>query len=287
MVRALIAAILLFFISGIVATEEEAVSPVGPQVTGFMVVPGIIQCKPVRISFTITNETDKPIYSQHPCAGTTYNLYQSFQDRGFVASPDRYMVGISLNGGLDGYPYRWGFRGPLGLGRSARMIGFLSLIEVGTYDLTASLLLGDTPLGPVSVGTVKVCGWETGKYSLDPLAAKPIYPIVNGQRLPKMVPFMQDGYMLLPIKPLVLSMGANLDFVENSAVISKQGLEIALFPESQQVLVNGIPVEMPVPVHIYNGITYAPIRCLSPLLGQTFYYYSDTRVLFLDGPSAQ
>lgn len=287
MARALIAAIILFFITSVVAAQEVA-NPIEPRVTGFAVVPAqISQCQPVRIKVIVTNRSNQPIYSQRPYAGTTYNLYQTFRDKGSTALPDRYAVGVSLNGGEDGYPYRWGFRGPLAPARSARMMGFISLIEVGTYNLTASLLLGDTPIGMTSTSTVKVHDWAAGKYSLDPSPVKPIYPIINGRRLPQMTPYEQDGCLLLPIKPFVLAIGANLDYIENSAVISKPGLEVALFPENQQVLVNGMPVVMPVPVHVYSGVTYAPIRYLSPLLGETFYWYPDSRLLFMYSPGPQ
>ena len=286
MIRALIAAVILFFISGALPAQDVA-GAMQPQITGFSVAPARVgQCRPVRINIIIRNQSDKPICSQRPCSGATYNLYQTFQDKGFAASPDRYMVGISLNGGQDGYPYRWGFRGPLGSGRSTSIMGFLSLIEVGTYNLTASLLLGDTPLGATRIGAVKVHDSEPGQFSDDPSPAEAICAIINGLRLPRMTPYMQDGYMLVALKPLVRSIGASLDFTDNSAVISKPGLEIALFPGSRQALVNGIPVHMPTPVHVFNGVTYVPIRYVSPLLAQTFYWYPDSRILFMDGSGA-
>ena len=85
-----------------------------PGITGIAVAPvNANQCLPVRISFTLANTTDMMMYSQRPYSGDGYNLYQSFQGSGMEVLPDRYMVGVSLNDGQDGYPYRWGFRGAL------------------------------------------------------------------------------------------------------------------------------------------------------------------------------
>ena len=283
MARVLLVTLMLCFLCGVLAAQEAA----GPQVTGFMLIPTeVSQCKPVRVHFVLTNETDKPICSQRPYAGATYNLYYTFKDKGMESQPGRVMVGVSLNGGADGYPYRWGFRGPLWPGKSASMIGFLSLIEVGTYDVTASVLKGDEPVGKASTASVRV---HAGNYALvgqKPSPARPIYPIINGRRLPKMSSFVQDGHLMVAVRPFVDSMGADLFYADRSVVISKPGLEILLFPGSQQVLANGIPVAMPVPVYLYEGITYVSIRYMSPLLGHTFYWQSNMRVCYLDGPTA-
>ena len=284
MIRALIAAVILFFISGALPAQDVA-GTMQPQITGFTVAPAQAgQCRPVRISIRIRNQSDKPICSQRPCSGATYNLYQTFQDKGFAASPDRYMVGISLNGGQDGYPYRWGFRGPLAPGRSANIMGFLSLIEVGDYNLTASMLQGDQPVGQTTTIAVKVQMYIAPPNQQQPVPDKPIYPIVNGQRLPQTAPYNQGGFLMVPVKPLMKAIGADLSYSENAVIINRPGLELMLFSGKREALLNGISVAMPATAYVINGVAYASIRYMSPLLGQTFYWYPDTRVLYMDGP---
>lgn len=283
MARALIAAEILFFLSGIVAAQDVA-GPIQARVTGFAVASReISQCRPIRIYFRVTNQSEVRIYSQRPYAGATYNLYHTLKDKGIETQPDKLTVGVSLNGGADGYPFRWGFRGPLAPGRSASIMGFLSLIEVGDYNLTASMLLGDEPVGPTSTIAVKVHTYEAKPNILEPMPASPIYPIINGRRLPKTIPYNNGGFLMVPVKPFVKSIGAGLSFTEHTVVVTRPGLELVLFPGKQEVLVNGVSVATPAPAYVSDGVAYAPIRYMSPLLGQTFYWYSDTRVLFMDG----
>ena len=106
--------ILLICLVNFKSEAARAVQEVQPRITGVVVTPTRTdQCRPVRITFVLTNTTDTAIYSQRPYSGATYNLYQTFRGAGFHSLPGRYMAAISLDGGKDGYPYRWGFRGSL------------------------------------------------------------------------------------------------------------------------------------------------------------------------------
>ena len=257
-----------------------------PRITGFVVAPTETdQCRPARISFVLTNDTDEPIYSQRPYSGTTYNLYRTFSDRGFRPLTDRYMVGVSLNGGKDRYPYRWGFRGHLAPGRTTNIVGYLALVEAGTYDITSVLLKGGSRVDSAGIRkaavTVYICGPAE---PTEPVPAREIHPIINGRRYPPMTPYVRDGHLMVAVRPFVSRIGANVYFVRNVVVIRRPGLEILLFPGTQRAIVNGVPVLMPLPTYLYGGVTYAPLRYISPLFGASFYWYPQPRLLFIDGP---
>lgn len=282
MAKALVSAVLVILLSGLAGAQDI---PTKAKVAGFTVIPTqVVQCQPIRIYLKVTNQSDEPIYSQRPYAGATYNLYHTLTDKGIETLPDRLAVGISLNGGADGYPYRWGFRGHLAPGRSVSIMGFLSLIEVGDYTLTASMLLGDQPIGSTSEIAVKVLTYAPKPNTQQPVSARPIYPMINGRRLPLTMPYTDGGFLMVPVRPFVQSMGASLSFVEHTVVINTPGLELVLFPGKQEVLLNGVSVAMPAPACVFNGVSYAPVRYMSPLLGQTFYWYSGSRLLCMYSP---
>lgn len=256
-----------------------------PSITGVAVLPvASDQCRPVQISFTLANTTDRTIYSQRPYSGDGYNLYQSFEESGAEALPDRYMVGVSLNGGKDGYPYRWGFRGALGPGRTTTITGYLTLVELGSYTLTGTLVKSGSPadLRVLKIGTVSIDVCEQAQYTPQPIRAQPIYPVINGQPVyPPITPYMVGGYMYIPARPYFYNIGADIISNGYSVVVTRPGMEFVMYPGSRYATMNGIRVIMPMAPYTFDGVTYISPRFISPLFGGSVYWNSYTRQLFL------
>lgn len=256
-----------------------------PGITGIAVAPvASSQCLPVRISFTLANTTDVMIYSQRPYSGDGYNLYQSFQGSGMEVLPDRYTVGVSLNDGQDGYPYRWGFRGALPPGRTTTITGYLTLVELGTYQLTGMLFKGGSPadMRVVKIGKVTIDVCEQVQYPEQPTPAEPIYPVINGQPMyPPMSPYMVNGYMYVPARQYFNNIGADIISNGYSVVVTRPGMEFVMYPGRRYAMMNGIRVIMPMSPYTFDGVTYVAPRFMGPLFGGSVYWNSYTRQLFL------
>lgn len=259
-----------------------------PKITGVFVTPvDANQCSPVKISFTLTNATDRIIYSQRPYSGDNYTLYQSFATSGVEALPDRYMVGVSVNGGKDGYPYRWGFRGALSPGRTTTIAGLLTLLEVGGYELTGMLFKGGS--------TADMRLFKIGKVSVDacvpvasppqPVRAPPIYPVINGQPVnPPVIPYVMNGYTYFPARPFFYNIGADIYVVGQTVVAAWPGAQLVMYPGTPNAVYNGLPIVFPAPIYVINGVTYVPPRFVSALMGGSFYWDPYTRQMLINYP---
>ena len=268
------------------SAAQDTKPQTAPRITGVVVTPTRTdQCRPVRITFVLTNTTDTAIYSQRPYSGATYNLYQTFRGAGFHSLPGRYMAAISLDGGKDGYPYRWGFRGSLLPGKTTTIAGRLSFVEAGAYEITAGLLEEGAvaPGSAVASGsvTVDVCSLTEAR---EPVPARPIHPRVNGRVFPPMLPYVLDGHLYVSIRPFVYSLGANVYFLDRVIVIRRPGYELVLFPGRQNAFFNGTPVVLPLPTYLYGGVAYVSPRFIAPFLGASVYWEPYPRALVLGTP---
>jgi len=283
--RLLIGLLALCVGSGIALAQADVESPAQPEISAFLVgSTSTDQCRPVRINFTVVNKSPATIISQQPYSGATYSLYQTFQNQGFRALPDRWMVGVSLDGGKDGYPYRWGFRAPMGAGKMTNIAGYLTFVESGTYNITAALLHQDGPVsGSVRTAAVAVapCVWPDLPGQPQPL--REIRPIAGGRRFPTTVPYMWGGHLLIEVRPFVSYIGGDIHMLDRRIILRKPGVEVVLSPGSRVVVVNGVRMLIPVPVRQIGDVVYVPVRFISPFFGHTFYYYPYDRSLYLDG----
>ncbi|MDI6827036.1 MAG: copper amine oxidase N-terminal domain-containing protein [Armatimonadota bacterium] len=256
--------------------------------TGFMVLPTTTeQCRPVKIAFNITNNTGMPILSQRPFSGMTYISQKTFSDFGYEAQPDRYMVGISLDGGKDGYPYRWGFRGSLAPGNSIAITGLLTIVEKGSHTLTPALLRGGKPIAKPQIAaiTVKVVECRPKSESAVPKPGKPLQPIINGRQLPSPVtPYMLGDTVLLPARQVFDALGANIVWTARSVIFQQPGVVLEIFAGTQRALLNGIPIYLPVSAYVYGGVTYIPPRYVAPLFGAGVFWEPYPRTIRIFGP---
>lgn len=256
--------------------------------TGFMVLPTITeQCRPIRIVFNIKNNASMPISSQRPFSGMTYTSQKTFGDLGYESQPDRYMVGVSLNGGNDGYPYRWGFRGTLEPGDSITVTGLLTIIDKGSYTLTPALLKGGKPIGKPQIApiTVNVIGCKSQTEAIVPRPGKPLQPIINGQPLPEpVIPYMIGDTVLLPARPVFDALGANIVWTPRSVIFRQPGVTLEIFAGTQRALLNGVPICLPISSYVYGGITYIPPRYVVPLFGAGVLWEPYPRTIRILGP---
>lgn len=282
--KLLIALLVLTVTPWVALAQEEVESPTEPDLSAFLVgSTSTDQCRPVRINFTVVNKSSATITSQRPYSGATYSLYQTFQNQGFRALPDRWMVGVSLDRGKDGYPYRWGFRAPMGAGKMTNIAGYLTFVEPGTYNITAALLRQDEPVaGSVRTATVAVAPCLSPDVPGQPQPIREIRPVAGGRRFPGTVPYMYGGHLLIEVRPFVSYIGGDIYMLDRRIILRKPGVEVVLSPGSRVVIVNGVRMLIPVPVQQIGDIVYVPVRFISPFFGHTFYYYPYNRSLYLD-----
>lgn len=281
-------ALLLALTIGASASGADIFLVRNPKVTGVFVSPSNAdQCRPVKIGFALSNTTDNVVYSQRPYSGDTYNLYQSFARTGIESLPDRYMVGVSINGGKDGFPYRWGFRGALQPGKTAVINGFLTLVEVGDYELVGTLLKGGSPADMVAfkIGKVHVDACVPVSSAPRPMPAEPIYPVYNGQTgYPPVIPYMINGYTYVPARGFFGQVGADVYALQDSIVAAWPGAQLVMYPGTPNVIYNNVPVVLTAPVYVINGVTYIPPRFVTGLMGGSFYWNPYSREMFVDYP---
>jgi hypothetical protein len=292
MKRLLIAiSLTIAFVSACAANAPVVVR--NPTISGYMMSPvNANQCEAVRMNFTLTNQTDTTFFSQRPYSGSGYNLYQSFADIGLTPLPDRYMIGVSLNAGGDGYPYRWGFRGALLSGRTTAIQGALTIVEVGTYQLTAALLKGGVPVDgrTYNAGTVTVspCTYIPPPPPRRPMRGRPVYPVINGQYgYPPMVPYVINGYNYFPAQQFLFTIGGNVYIEGPSVLINVPGYQLAMVPGLDYGYLNGMPIYLPMPLYSFNGVPYITPSVLMPLFGNTMSWDPYGRQLFINSPWMQ
>lgn len=278
-------------VSALAATESVVVR--NPTVSRYMVSRvHANQCEAVTMRFTLANLTDTTFFSQRPYSGSGYNLYQSFADVGLSLLPDRYMIGVSLNAGGDGYPYRWGFRGALLSGRTTTIQGSLTIVEIGTYQLTAALLKGDAPVDDrtYSLGTVTVsaCTYVPPPPPRRPVQGRPIYPVINGQYgYPPVIPYMINGYNYFPAQQFLFTIGGNVYIEGPSVLINVPGYQLVTVPGLNYGYLNGMPIYTPMPLYTFGGMPYMSPRMFLPLIGGTISWDPHDRHLFINSPWIQ
>lgn len=289
MKRLLIAiALALICVSAYAAPEPVVIRH--PKITGYVVTPvETDQCQAVQITFTLSNETDTTFFSQRPYTGVGYNLYESFADYGYRSLPDRYMIGVSLSGGADGYPYRWGFHGSLMPGRTTTILGHLTIVEVGNYRVTACLLRGGEPVSTqvFNIGrvTVSPCTYVAPPPPENPYPSQPIYPVVNGQYgYPPITPYIINGYSYVPAQNFLFTIGGNVYIEGPSVLINVPGYQLAMVPGLDYGYLNGVPINLPMPLYMFGGVPYVPASVIMPLLGGSYSWNPYDRQLFINSP---
>lgn len=106
-------------------------------------------------------------------------------------------------------------------------------------------------------------------------AAQPTPPITvyaNGYQVPfTQSPFMDDGYMLVQLRPLFETLGLKIDYEENTRTIicTVRGSEIRLTIDSTEALVNGSATTMPVAPRIVDGSAFIPLRFTTEKMAAT------------------
>jgi len=198
-------------------------------------------------------------------------------------------VGVSLNGGTDGYPYRWGFHGALLPGRTTTIEGRLTLVELGFYRLTAALLKGGVPVGGQTYDlgrvTVKPCEYVPSPPPVRPYLGRPIYPVINGQfGYPPIVPYVINGYSYFPARDFLFTIGGNVYIEGPSVLITIPGYELVAIPGLDYGYLNGLPVQLPMPLYMYGGVPYVSPRMIMPLFGGSMSWDPYNRDLYLSSP---
>lgn len=289
----------------------RAQSDRGPELTGFILNPSHADtCTPVRLSFTITNRGTVLILSQSPYSGFTYPLYSTHTGMGFRAIAGRYTVGVSLDGGRDGYPFRWGFPGSLPAGRSVIVSGLLAIPETGNFMFAPALLRGDEVVSrlsvPDAVAVVHPCmpppPTREGRVVFPPVY--PVYPPVPRRSpfqptfprspfpppicgpacYPTFVPFYIDGRLLVPAVPFVFEFRATVAIIGDLIIIRRRGIELVLVANAPYAVLNGRYIPVPSISTFYGGMPYIPPLFVAPIFGASAFHDPYTGSIRIRGP---
>jgi hypothetical protein len=117
-----------------------------------------------------------------------------------------------------------------------------------------------------------------------------IKTFVNGKALDTDVPpFVQSGRTLVPVRAIVASLKANVqwDPTTQTVTIQRGDNTIELQIGSNEYLLNGEKGTIDVPAILKNGRTFLPLRAISQLLGAKVDYESEGNIAAVeDGSSA-
>jgi hypothetical protein len=117
-----------------------------------------------------------------------------------------------------------------------------------------------------------------------------IKTFVNGKALVTDVPpFVQSGRTLVPVRAIVASLKANVqwDPTTQTVTIQRGDNTIELQIGSNEYLLNGEKGTIDVPAILKNGRTFLPLRAISQLLGAKVDYESEGNIAVVeDGASA-
>lgn len=103
----------------------------------------------------------------------------------------------------------------------------------------------------------------------DTYAANSISIYINSSKVETdQPPIIEDGRVLVPIRPIAEKLGLNVEFKKetNSIMITKDESVILLNVDSNLAIVNDKPVTLDIPAKIIAGRTMVPIR----FIGETF-----------------
>ena len=92
-------------------------------------------------------------------------------------------------------------------------------------------------------------------------------------------PIIRSDRTMLPIRFVAENLGATVEWIadERKAVITRGGAVIEIFIDSDQVLVNGVAVQLDSPAFIENNRTYLPVRFVAENLGATVEWNAEAR----------
>jgi len=272
---------------GGIAYAAPQMPPKVPRLSGFSARPlQATQCEPIVVSFAVTNAGTSTIYSQPPYSGSTYNMYQSMSDKMLLPQADRYMVAVTLNGGNDGYPFRWGFRGYLASGRTTIIAGQIAFPTTGNYTLNAVLMKGNRV---VSAGSTKTTLVQVAACDPQPLGNPVHVPPVNyyyngvGGATP-LDAYMVNGRLLVQLQPFVSSINSNMAYTNGSYIITTGPNQVILYPNSPYMSYNAYGSQLPISTYMINGYAYVSPRYLSPYLGLDMYWDPYTWTLWFQNP---
>lgn len=91
---------------------------------------------------------------------------------------------------------------------------------------------------------------------------------------PKVVPFIENGRTLVPVRFISEKFGAKVDWNSSSktVTINSNDTEVKLVINSNVITVNGEDLELDVSAQIKNDRTFIPLRILSESLGKKVFY---------------
>lgn len=102
----------------------------------------------------------------------------------------------------------------------------------------------------------------------------------------KVVPFIENGRTLIPLRFVSEALGAEVTYQEekNGCKIEKDGKVIEITFGSSEFLVNGKPVLCDAPIKVTEGRTMVPLRFISEELGYNIYWNEKNEAVVISPP---
>ncbi len=141
--------------------------------------------------------------------------------------------------------------------------------QIATLDLYA---WGDNHYGQLGDGT----------RDLQPLPV-PVPLDLTTRATLDVAPFIEEGRTLVPLRFLGEALGARFywDGEERRVIFTRDDLEITLWIDQRQALVNGREVELDIPPRIIRSRTVVPLRFVGETLDAAFQWQEETREIII------
>ena len=90
---------------------------------------------------------------------------------------------------------------------------------------------------------------------------------------------------MVPTLPSLYGMGLSTFNIGGNIVLQGPGMQMVLYPGGPSALLNGVPMNLPMPSYQYGPFTYLPIRFYSPFYGgATVFWDPYTHTIIFDSP---
>jgi hypothetical protein len=102
-------------------------------------------------------------------------------------------------------------------------------------------------------------------------------------------PFIKEGRTLVPVRFISESLGAKVEWIASLGLIriKKNNLTITLKENTKMAIINNLGISdtmkiLDIPVHLYNGRAYVPVRFIAETLGATVEWDNNSRAITIN-----
>lgn len=97
-----------------------------------------------------------------------------------------------------------------------------------------------------------------------------------------LTPFIEGDHTYIPIRFFAESLGAEVDFDGEAAIVNYNGAEMKIKAGSTDILLNGESFELPAPVKIVDDRIFVPLRACNELFGKKVLWHESGLIIISD-----